>query len=136
MPGECCPPERSQALRATCTASLDVCCLHPNSTDQYSSTNLESLSCGPNGGPRLERATVPPPQNLGAEEECNVNDCRSSGTGCCVDKPGACSEDDLLFGSCEEPRFEEELESNRPPVRIEPRCGTRNSFGTASVKVV
>ena len=124
--GECCPPEKKQALRASCPASLDVCCLHPNSTSQYSSSNLENLSCGPNGGPRVEDNGQDDDEEV--NPECSVNNCRIFGIGCCVDQPEVCTEEDRLIGFCEEP-------SPNPRGPTEPRCGTRNSFGTASVPV-
>ena len=143
--GECCPPERQKALSSSCSASLDVCCLHPNSTEQYSPANLNSLGCAPNGGPARTTPGTPEYEEEVDYQECSVDECRLFGDRCCEEKPETCSEEDLLLGFCEDQGLtggvtcseEDELLGFcvNPSVVPEPRCGTRNAFGAGPVPV-
>jgi len=93
-PEDCCPPDKTKASGGSCPQSLDVCCLHPNSTAQYEKEHLDKFGCEPNGGfikggdddddddepkhggPLL--VTEPPPCEDGP-------DCLLFGDGCCKD---------------------------------------------------
>merc|ERR1712223_1671957 len=140
--GECCPPERQRALSSSCLASLDVCCLHPNSTEQYSLANLNSLGCAPNGGPARTTPGTTEYEEEVDYQECSVDECRLFGDRCCEEKPETCSEEDQLLGFCEDQGLtgvtcseEDQLLGFcvNPPVIPEPRCGTRNAFGAGPV---
>jgi len=79
-PEDCCPPDRTKASLARCDASLDVCCLHPNSTAQYREEYLEQFGCEPNGGFIKEEVVT---------EDCDPPpDCELFGTKCCEQKTG------------------------------------------------
>ena len=142
--GECCPPERQKALSSSCSASLDVCCLHPNSTEQYSPANLNSLGCAPSGGPARTTPGTPEYEEEVDYQECSVDECRLFGDRCCEEKPETCSEEDQLLGFCQDQGLtgvtcseEDQLLGFcvNPPVIPEPRCGTRNAFGAGPVPV-
>ena len=142
--GECCPPERQKALSSSCSASLDVCCLHPNSTEQYSPANLNSLGCAPNGGPARTTPGTPEYEEEVDYQECSVDECRLFGDRCCEENPKTCSEEDQLLGFCQDQGLtgvtcseEDQLLGFcvNPPVIPEPRCGTRNAFGAGPVPV-
>jgi len=100
-PEDCCPPDRTKASSGLCTASLDVCCLHPNSTAQYEEEYLDKFGCLPNGG------SGPKIVDDSALSCTSQPDCELFGTKCCetaapcVDDP-----DCLLFGTgcCEVPQ--------------------------------
>jgi len=127
-PEDCCPPDRTEAASGSCSASLDVCCLHPNSTAQYKEEYLDRFGCEPNGGfikgGEVEVDCTPPPDcNLFDTKCCEEGeqtggpllvteppcvdepDCELFGEGCCEENPiepePACvpsAEDCELFG--------------------------------------